>query len=170
MMLDVNIFREEASNNEEDNIDDDCISSSNEITDNDNLKINDDTDKRKPVQLTARTLDSCMELFLKHMHEFCFVNGILQIENLRILYFDILCAFEAVILPTHASQYVQYIMFYICSFRPVITETFTNWLWHKVTDLNVAPILRQTAVCYISSLHATASFISLGYNTLILLI
>lgn len=159
-MLDVNIPREETSNNEEDDVDD-CISSSG-IADDNLTEINNDTDKRKTVHSTAYTLDLCMELFLKYMQEFCFTNGVLQIENLKTLYFDILCAFEAVILPTHASQYVQYIVFYICSFRPVIAETFTNWLWHKVIDPNVAPVLRQTAVCYISSLHATASFISPG--------
>ncbi|XP_071581207.1 RNA polymerase I-specific transcription initiation factor RRN3 isoform X1 [Temnothorax nylanderi] len=162
VMLDVNIPREETSNDEEDDVVDDCISSNGTADNNDLIKINNDTDKRNTVHPTARTLDSCMELFLKYMNEFCFANGVLQIENLRTLYFDILCAFEAVILPTHGSQYVQYIMFYICSFRTVITETFTNWLWHKVTDPNVAPVLRQTAVYYISSLHATASFISPG--------
>ncbi|XP_012524208.2 RNA polymerase I-specific transcription initiation factor RRN3 [Monomorium pharaonis] len=162
MMLDVNIPREETSSDKEDDVMDDC--SYNEIADNDNLtKTNINTDKRKTVHPTARTLDSCIELFLKYMHNCCFVNDILQIENLRTLYFDILCAFEAAILPTHASQYVQYIMFYICSFRPVIVDTFTNWLWHKVIDVNVAPVLRQTAVCYISSLHATASFVSPGF-------
>ena len=104
----------------------------------------------------------CMELFFKYMHEFCFANGALQIESLRILYFDILRAFETVILPTHASQYVQYITFYICSFKAIVAETFTDWLWRKVIDPNVAPVLRQSAVCYISSLLATASFISSG--------
>ncbi|XP_011858498.1 PREDICTED: RNA polymerase I-specific transcription initiation factor RRN3 [Vollenhovia emeryi] len=161
MMLDVNIPREEASNDEKDVVDD-CIGS-NGTADNDNpTEINNDANKRETIHPTARTLDSCMELFLKYMHEFCFANDVLQIENLRTLYFDVLCAFEAVILPTHASQYVQFIIFYICSFRSVITETFTKWLWHKVTDPNVAPVLRQTAICYISSLHATASFMSPG--------
>lgn len=162
MMLDINIPREETNNDEEDDIIDDCISS-NEIADDNLTKINNDTDEKKTVHPVTHRLDSCMELFLKYMHEFCFANAELQIENLKTLYFDILCAFEAIVLPTHASQYVQYIMFYICSFRPIIAETFTNWLWHKkVIDPNVAPVLRQTAVCYISSLHATASFISPG--------
>jgi len=41
-------------------------------------------------------------------------------------------------------------------------EEFTKWLWEKVTNHNVEPIFQQTAVCYISSLLATASFVSLG--------
>jgi len=160
MKLDVHIPREEEMDDEEDDVDD-C--SYNGITDNENLtEINNDTDKRKTIHPIARTLDSCMELFLKYMHEFCFVNGVLQIKNLRILYTDILYAFETIILHTHASQYVQYIVFYICSFRFIIVEEFTKWLWEKVTNHNVEPIFQQTAVCYISSLLATASFVSPG--------
>lgn len=159
MMLDVNIPRQEVDDVEKDDVIDECISYNR--TADDPTKVNDD--KRKTVHPIAHTLDGCMELFLKYIHEFCFANGVMQIENLKTLYFDILHSFETVILCTHASQYVQYIMFYICSFTSMpfrIEKMFTNWLWLKVIDLNVAPVLRQTAVCYISSLLATASFIS----------
>lgn len=156
--LDVNIPREEASSDEKDDVADDCVS----YNDEDNLsKINNDTDRRKTVHPIAHTLDSCMELFLKYMDEFCFVNKVLQIENLKILYDDIVYAFETIILRTYASRYVQYIMFYICSFSPMITKKFIEWLWFKITNPN-EPVLQQTAVCYVSSMHATASFISPG--------
>lgn len=159
-ILDVNIPRKEASDDETDDVMDDCI---NETVDGDDpTTVNNDVDKIKNDPLIMHTMDTCMELFFKYMHEFCFVNGVLQIESLRILYIDILRIFETVILPTHASQYVQYIMFYICSFKAVVAETFIDWLWRKVIDPNVAPVLRQSAVCYISSLLATASFISSG--------
>lgn len=159
-LLDVNIPRKEASNDEEDDVMNDCT---NETVNGDSLTtVNNDADKIKTVPLIVHTMDMCMELFLKYMHEFCFTNGVLQIESLKILYFDIRQAFETIILPTHASQYVQYITFYICSFKGTVAETFTDWLWHKVIDPNVAPVLRQSAVCYISSLLVTASFISLG--------
>jgi len=135
----------------------------NETVDGDNpTTVNNDADKIKTAPLIVHTMDTCMELFLKYMHEFCFVDNALQIESLKILYVDILRAFETIILPTHASQYVQFIMFYICSFKAVVAETFTDWLWRKVIDPNVAPVIRQSAVCYIASLLATASFISNG--------
>ncbi|KAL6423028.1 hypothetical protein ACFW04_010482 [Cataglyphis niger] len=159
-ILDVNIPRKEANDDETNDVMDDCI---NETVDGDNpTTVNNDVDKIKNDPLIMHTMDTCMELFFKYMHEFCFVNGVLQIESLRILYVDILRTFETVILPTHASQYVQYIMFYICSFKAIVAETFIDWLWRKVIDPNVAPVLRQSAVCYISSLLATASFISSG--------
>lgn len=159
-MLDVNIPRKEAKDDEEDDAMNDCT---NETVDGDNpTTVNNDADKIKTVPLIVHTMDTCMELFLKYMHEFCFVDSALQIESLKILYIDILRAFETIILPTYASQYVQFIMFYICSFKAVVAETFTDWLWRKVIDPNVAPVIRQSAVYYISSLLATASFISSG--------
>lgn len=159
-MLDVNIPRKEAKDDEEDDVIDDCA---NEIVDGDNpTTVNNDADKIKTVPLIVHTMDTCMKLLLKYMHEFCFVDNALQIESLRILYVDILRAFETIILPTHATQYVQFIMFYICSFKAVVAETFTDWLWRKVINPNVAPVIRQSAVCYMSSLLASASFISSG--------
>ncbi|XP_011253410.1 RNA polymerase I-specific transcription initiation factor RRN3 isoform X2 [Camponotus floridanus] len=159
-LLDVNIPRKEAKDDEEDDEMNDCTD---ETVDGDNpTTVNNDADKIKTAPLIVHTMDTCMELFLKYMHEFCFVDNALQIESLKILYIDILRAFETIILPTHASQYVQFIMFYICSFKAIVAETFTDWLWRKVIDPNVAPVIRQSAVCYIASLLATASFISNG--------
>lgn len=162
MTLDANIPCEE-TNNDEDIVEDDCTN--NGIGDNDNLtKINSDTDKRRTIHPTARTLDSCLELFFKYMHEFCFVNDVLQMKNLEILYSDIVYAFEKEILNMYGIRYVQYIVFYMCSFGQLrIEERFTNWLWREVVvkpNSTVPPIYRQTAICYISSLLANATFIS----------
>ncbi|EGI57994.1 RNA polymerase I-specific transcription initiation factor RRN3 [Acromyrmex echinatior] len=162
--LDANVPCEEV-NNDEDMVEDDCIN--NGIGDNDNLtKINSGIDKSRTTHPTARILDSCLELFFKYMHEFCFVNDVLQMKNLEIMYSDIVYAFEKEILNMYGIRYVQYIMFYMCSFgqlRISIEEKFTNWLWREVVvkpNSTVPPIYRQTAVCYISSLLANASFIS----------
>ncbi|KAG5330989.1 RRN3 factor, partial [Acromyrmex heyeri] len=163
--LDANVPCEEI-NNDEDMVEDDCIN--NGTGDNDNLtKINNGTDKSRTTHPTARILDSCLELFFKYMHEFCFVNDVLQMKNLEIMYSDIVYAFEKEILNMYGIRYVQYIMFYMCSFGQLristIEEKFTNWLWREVVvkpNSTVPPIYRQTAVCYISSLLANASFIS----------
>lgn len=159
MVLDVNIPHEDPDDDEDDLIDD----SLDQITDVDNPTVeNNDTDKMKTICPITHTLDVCMELFLKYMYDFCFENDILQIESLKVLYFDILQAFEKVILPTYASQYVQYIIFYMCSFKAVVVEAFIDRLWRKVTDPNVALVTRQSAVFYMSSLLATGSFINIG--------
>lgn len=121
---------------------------------------NNDTDKAEHVQLIERTLDVCMDIFLEFMHEFCFTNSVeLNKKNLQMLCQDIITVFDKVLLRIDRTQYVQYIGFYLCSFKPVVTA-FINYLWKKVIDLNEASVIRQSSVSYISSLVATASYIT----------
>ncbi|OAD62109.1 RNA polymerase I-specific transcription initiation factor RRN3, partial [Eufriesea mexicana] len=160
MVLDVNIPRLEIDN-EEDLMDDssECdstLGNENNVVEENNIT---ETDKIHPI---AHKLDVCMELILKYMHNSCFINGVLQVECLKSLYFDVLQIFETVILPTHASQYVQYIMFYICSFKTAVVEAFVDWLWRKASDPNVPSIIRQSSVAYIASLLVTATFVTAG--------
>lgn len=159
-MLDVNIPREEANDDEEDDPMDSNISCD-AISDNGSTAV-DEASETKTVHPIARTLDACMELLFKYMHDLCYVGGVLQEQALTVLYFDVLKAFETVILPTHGSQYVQYIMIYVCSFKIDVTKRFVEWLWCQVSNRNVPEVTRQSAVYYISSLFATALFIPLG--------
>jgi len=45
--------------------------------------------------------------------------GSLDIEKTKALYRDLVCVFDKVVLPTHASCHVQYYIFYLCSFHLV---------------------------------------------------
>lgn len=159
VVLDVNIPRLETDNEDEDLMDD--SSECDSTIGNENNAVNDnditETDKIHPI---AHKLDVCMELILKYMHDFCFVEEVLQVEPLKTLYFDLLQIFGTVILPTHASQYVQYIMFYICSFKTAVAEAFIDWLWRKVTDPNIPCIIRRSSVAYIASFLVTANFVT----------
>ncbi|XP_031839526.1 RNA polymerase I-specific transcription initiation factor RRN3 homolog Tif-IA [Nomia melanderi] len=160
MVLDVNIPRLETDNEDEDLMDD--SSECDSLTGNENNVEDTDikeTDKLHPI---AHKLDVCMELILKYMHDFCFVEEVLQIEHLKSLYYDLLQIFETVILPTHASQFVQYIILYICSFKTAVAEAFIDWLWRKVSDPNIPSVTRQSSVGYIASFLVTANFITTG--------
>ncbi|XP_060818468.1 RNA polymerase I-specific transcription initiation factor RRN3 [Bombus pascuorum] len=162
MVLDVNIPRLEIENEEDEDLMDDTsdcdsiLGNVNNVVEENNIT---ETDKIHPI---AHKLDMCMELILKYMYNCCFINGVLQVECLRSLYFDILQIFETVILPTHASQYVQYIMFYICSFKTAVAEAFVDWLWRKASNPNIPSIIRQSSVVYIASLLVTATFVTTG--------
>lgn len=125
----------------------------------------DETNKeiRKMKHPVAHTLDVCMEQVLAYIYNCCHVQGTLNLEALKSLYHDLLKIFEHIIMPTHASHHVQFIMFYICSFKPTLCEAFVNWLWRKVSNPNVAPVIRQSSVSYIASLLARATFVQLGY-------
>lgn len=160
-MLDVNIPRVETDNEDEDLMDDSSESESTLGNENNVVEDKDiiEADKVHPI---AHKLDVCMELILKYMHNSCFAEGVLQIESLRSLYLDLLRIFETVILPTHASQYVQYIMFYICSFKTAVVEAFVDWLWRKMADPNEPAVIRQSSVAYIASFLVAAKFVTTG--------
>lgn len=124
-----------------------------------NIKNTTDVEMKHPG---AQMLDICMEQVLSYIYNTCHIDGELQIESLKIIYNDCLYAFEKLILPTYASHHVQFLMFYICSFKPAVTEAFIKCLWQKVSNPNVAPILRQSAVLYVASLLARATFAPVG--------
>lgn len=109
----------------------------------------------------AHILDVCLEQLFCYLDRYCHHNKGLQSERLRTLYNDLIHIFEKIILPTHASSHIQFIMFYFCSFKPIIVETFVGWLWQKVSNPNVAPVLRQSAVLHLTSLIARANYVSL---------
>jgi RNA polymerase I-specific transcription initiation factor RRN3 len=110
---------------------------------------------------SAQLLDMCMEQLLAYVYDCCHVELHLQIDILRSIYNDLLYIFERIILPTHASHHIQFIMFYLCSFKPILVEAFVRWLWLKVSNPNAAPIIRQSAVFYIASLLARANYVTL---------
>ena len=71
--------------------------------------------------------------------------------------------FEKVILLTHNTHHVQFLIWYLCSLRPKLAEVFVKYLWQLVGGVHVAPITRQSAVSYISSFLARANFIRIEY-------
>ncbi|XP_014223564.1 RNA polymerase I-specific transcription initiation factor RRN3 [Trichogramma pretiosum] len=107
----------------------------------------------------AKMLDMCMEQLLAYVYDCCHIDGQVHVDSLRSIYNDLIHAFEKIILPTDKSSHIQFVMFYFCSFKPAVAETFTKWLWEIVSNPSKAPIIRQIAVSYISSLLARAKFI-----------
>lgn len=122
-------------------------------TDNNEQKLDDVAEHPQ-----AHTLDVCMSKLMKYIHDTCYPDKKLDMEKVAQLYRDIVPIFEKAILPTYASHHVQFIMFYICSFKLTVMESFLYWLWQKVSNPNVAPIIRQSSVAYIASLLARANY------------
>lgn len=107
----------------------------------------------------AHTLDICLNMMFDFVRSTCYSGGELDPDRVKSIYFDILAIFERNILPTYACHHVQFLVFYLCSFKVSIVETFLNWLWGQVSNPNVAPVLRQSAVCHIASLLARAKIV-----------
>lgn len=114
------------------------------------------TDMTHPV---AERLDTLMVVLLAYIRDVCHDNGSLHIERTKELYKDLLSVFDKVILPTHASCHVQYILFYLCSFRLALAEAFLDHLWKILLNPCQAAVLRQAAAGYLGSFLARAKFI-----------
>uniref|UniRef100_A0A672Z378 RRN3 homolog, RNA polymerase I transcription factor n=1 Tax=Sphaeramia orbicularis TaxID=375764 RepID=A0A672Z378_9TELE len=102
----------------------------------------------------AERLDSLMVVLLAYIRDVCHDNG-----KTKELYKDLLSVFDKVILPTHASCHVQYMLFYLCSFRLALAEAFLDHLWKILLNPSQAAVLRQAAAGYLGSFLARAKFI-----------
>ncbi|XP_012255326.1 RNA polymerase I-specific transcription initiation factor RRN3 isoform X2 [Athalia rosae] len=91
-----------------------------------------ETEMRRMKHPVAHTLDVCMEQILQYVYHCCHVQGTLDWDTSKNL------------------------------FKLTISEAFVNWLWRKVSNPNVAPIIRQSSVSYVASLLARATFVDLG--------
>ncbi|XP_040297379.1 RNA polymerase I-specific transcription initiation factor RRN3 [Bufo bufo] len=109
----------------------------------------------------AESLDLGLSVLFRYIKDICFQNGSFQLNKAKDLYKELLAIFDKLILPTHASCHVQFIIFYICSFKLGLAEAFLEHLWKKLQNPNHAPIIRQTAASYIGSFLARAKCIPL---------
>ncbi|KAM3863545.1 RNA polymerase I-specific transcription initiation factor RRN3 [Diretmus argenteus] len=129
-----------------------------------------DMDEDVPAERTSRVgamshpaaerLDTLMTVLMAYIKDICHhVNGTLDVERTKELYKDLLGVFDKLILPTHASCHVQYIVFYLCSFRVALSEAFLDHLWKVLQSPSQPAILRQAAAGYMGSFLARANFI-----------
>nr|XP_002740429.1 PREDICTED: RNA polymerase I-specific transcription initiation factor RRN3-like [Saccoglossus kowalevskii] len=110
----------------------------------------------------ADRLDVMMNLLFKYTFSVCHPQGIFKMEPTRLLWKQFLGIFNKIILPTHGSCHIQYIMFYMCSFNQNIADAFIDFLWKKIQNPDTAAILRQSSASFISSLLSRAKFIPLS--------
>lgn len=113
----------------------------------------------------ANILDVCMQLTLTYISNVCYSNDDCDWEATKKLYREMLLVFDRLILPTHASCHVQFILFYLCSTKTPICEGFIDYLWKKVQNPNTESVFRQAAVGYIGSLLARAMFVPISTVT-----
>ncbi|VVC30424.1 Hypothetical protein CINCED_3A002920 [Cinara cedri] len=109
----------------------------------------------------SRTLDICLKVLYNYIKTTCFdTEGSLLWGNTKLLYHDLLGIFENEILPTYNSSHVQYIIYYLLSFKMTLAENFSNWLWKKCCDVSSPITLRQAAAGYLASFLCRAPFVS----------
>lgn len=111
----------------------------------------------------ADKLDACLNRFYEYIHNMCHKDGKLQPDITKTLYQELYDIFKQVILPTHGTCHLQFIMFYLLSFKQSLVETFLNALWKEISSPGVPPVIKQAAVGYIASLLARGSFVKMRY-------
>jgi RNA polymerase I-specific transcription initiation factor RRN3 len=111
----------------------------------------------------ANNLDISMLQLFVYLHSECYgADNHLDWERTKLLYHDLVTVFEQVILSTHATHHIQFLLFYMCSFRETLAKTFLNYLWHKVVSPSVPSIVRQSAIMYMGSLLCRAAYINVS--------
>lgn len=103
-------------------------------------------------------LDLMMETILQYIKETCYCDGDLT-KQADALMKELVTVFDKIILPIHGCSHIQFVMFYMCSFKESFLQNFLKHLWSKVQNPNVPVLLRQTAASYIASLLARAKYI-----------
>ncbi|KAF4093159.1 hypothetical protein AMELA_G00028800 [Ameiurus melas] len=135
----------------------------------DDFLFNMDEDESSPrddgplmLHAVADRLDTLMLVLLTYLKDVSHVNGVLDVERVKTLYRDLVCVFDKMVLPTHASCHVQFCVFYLCSFRLGLAEAFLDHLWKVLQSPSQPAVLRQAAASYMGSFLARAKFIPIA--------
>lgn len=83
-------------------------------------------------------------------------------EATKSMYKDLLFTFDKYILCTYGSSHVQFLMFYICSFKSMLSEGFLDYLWKKFSNPASCHITKQICTYYIGSFLARAKYIHIN--------
>ncbi|XP_067621167.1 RNA polymerase I-specific transcription initiation factor RRN3 isoform X2 [Eurosta solidaginis] len=166
VILDVNAPRSEIEELDYDDEDEE-LEEENEDADifevDDCQKASTDYDIPPMKHVIAHTLDTCMEKMYTFLNtKNPNINGNaeqkLQLHN---FWKVLLSAFDNVLLPSHNTHHVQFLIFYYCSFKSTLAEAFLSSLWDKIQNPNVSVVIRQAAVGYMASFLARSKFVSL---------
>ncbi|ESO12706.1 hypothetical protein HELRODRAFT_187961 [Helobdella robusta] len=110
--------------------------------------------------VVADIMDCLMLVVYQYIMDSCYVNGTLNWEETKKLYLDLLKCFDSLLLTTFKTCHIQFVLFYICSFKSEIAENFAEFLWKKVISPNNEVMYRQLSASYLGSFLSRASYIS----------
>lgn len=111
----------------------------------------------------ADRLDVMMLKLFEYIQSNCYSKDKeLDWETCRTIYKDLLFIFDKYILHTYGSSHVQFLLFYICSMKPMLAEGFLDYLWKRFTNPASCAVTRQICSYYIGSLLSRAKYISLN--------
>ncbi len=83
-------------------------------------------------------------------------------EACKSIYKDLLFTFDKYVLCTYGSSHVQFLMFYMCSFKSMLSEGFIDYLWKKFSNPLSCQVTKQICTYYIGSFLARAKYININ--------
>ncbi|XP_030377459.1 RNA polymerase I-specific transcription initiation factor RRN3 [Scaptodrosophila lebanonensis] len=126
----------------------------------------------KPVQCMkhpiAQTLDICLMRLYKFLENKCrpVRDSTEEDRCSKNRFFKMLLnIFENVLLPSHNTHHVQFVIFHVCSFKQPYAESFLYTLLQKVQNPNMSAVIRHAAVGYMASFLARAKYVPLNTIT-----
>ena len=136
LKIDVEILKHEMEEDCEDDIDDTQFQVEMEDVNNFDATVDSEMKNEK-----AKKLDNLMLLIFSYIQETCQKGDMLNWEEAEDLYAEIMQAFQIVLLPTHASSHVQFVIFYMCSFGQVSIWRVTSVLPFRGCSFLKVPLL-----------------------------
>ncbi|KAA6429038.1 MAG: hypothetical protein FRX49_01148 [Trebouxia sp. A1-2] len=113
------------------------------------------TSDRSPIDETADTLDSLMELTFDHLLWRC--NDAAQLQRTWTV---MLAAFDRTLLHTYRSKFTQFLVYYLCQQSlSGCASAFVSFLLKRIHDPNRPAITRTACAAYLASFLARAKFL-----------
>lgn len=111
-----------------------------------------DYDWEEKEEVAGTSLDQGMTAFLKFVQQ--------HDEKKETLFLDMMDIFETHIMPSYATGHVQFILLYLMGQELELAPVFLERLWKLFCSVNTNAIMRQSAMAYIASFIARASYVS----------
>ncbi|CAF3535554.1 unnamed protein product, partial [Rotaria sp. Silwood2] len=108
--IDVHASRQDILHAEKINIENELVFSLEQLNTNDNNEMKHDH---------ADKLDCLMFVLFEYITNVSIENGVVNYQETKLLFKDLLNVFNKILLPTHDSSHVQFLIFYVCSFHTV---------------------------------------------------
>lgn len=112
-------------------------------------------DEDSVIHRATQILDDIMKVMFELCQNKCRGNW----ETHRSFYYDLYSAFESLILPAVGIHHVHFLMFYVCSTKPALYETFIERLWNMFQNPSSPLNVRKSSADYLASFLGKATFI-----------
>eukprot|EP01098_Paradermamoeba_levis_P015850 TRINITY_DN828_c0_g3_i2.p1 TRINITY_DN828_c0_g3~~TRINITY_DN828_c0_g3_i2.p1 ORF type:complete len:666 (+),score=208.21 TRINITY_DN828_c0_g3_i2:67-2064(+) len=112
----------------------------------------------------ANKLDQMMDLVFAFLRQNCALQTVSPSasspKNPSDQLFEILLfIFDTTIIKTFKSKFTQFLLFYLCSLKPVYSELFLAYLLNKLLDNSTSTLTKQLCVSYAGSFIARANYL-----------